>query len=60
MRYDCTCRARAVRSDDIDPPEIQRDRNCPIHGVDPDELRDRKADERRDRRITEPKGLRDD
>ena len=40
----CTCRPRAVHPTDIDPPDIRRDRNCPIHGIDPD----RAYDERRD------------
>ena len=36
----CTCRPRAVRPTDIDPPDIRRDRNCPLHGIDPDRARD--------------------
>lgn len=36
----CTCRPRAVRPTDIDPPEVRRDRNCPLHGIDPDRARD--------------------
>ena len=43
----CTCRPRAVRPTDIDPPEVRRDRNCPIHGIDPDRAReDAMEDER--------------
>lgn len=45
---ECTCTARPVRADDIDPPEPQRDRTCPIHGdlkhVDPDAARERERD----------------
>lgn len=40
----CTCRARAVRPTDIDPPDIRRDRNCPLHGIDPDRARDERRD----------------
>ena len=36
----CTCRPRAVRPTDIDPPDIRRDRDCPLHGIDPDRARD--------------------
>ena len=36
----CTCRPRAVRPTDIDPPDIRRDRNCPLHGIDPDRARE--------------------
>lgn len=40
----CTCRPRAVRPTDIDPPEVRRDRNCPLHGIDPDRARDERRD----------------
>ena len=43
-RRGCTCRARAVRPTDIDPPDIRRDRNCPLHGIDPDAARDDRRD----------------
>ena len=44
---DCTCRARPVRPTDISPPEVTRDRNCPVHsGYDPDVLRDRQRDDK--------------
>lgn len=40
----CTCTARPARATDIDPPEVRRDRRCPIHGdlrhTDPDAARD--------------------
>lgn len=39
-----TCRPRAVRPTDIDPPEVRRDRNCPLHGIDPDRTRDERRD----------------
>lgn len=40
----CTCRPRAVRLTDIEPPDIRRDRNCPLHGIDPDRARDERRD----------------
>ena len=40
----CTCRPRAVRPTDIDPPDIRRDRYCPVHGIDPDRARDERND----------------
>ena len=43
-RRGCTCRARAVRPTDIDPPDIRRNRNCPLHGIDPDRARDERRD----------------
>ena len=43
-RRGCTCRAPMVHALDREPPEVRRDRNCPVHGVDPD----RAYDERRD------------
>ena len=42
----CTCRADPVSIVDIDPPEIRCNRNCPIHGIDPDYERDRMIDDR--------------
>lgn len=36
----CTCRARAARPTDMEPPEVMRDRNCPLHGIDPDRARE--------------------
>lgn len=43
-RRGCTCRPRAVRPTDIDPPEVRRDRYCPLHGIDPDRARDERRD----------------
>lgn len=43
-RRGCTCHARAVRPTDTEPPEVRRDRDCPLHGINPD----RTYDERRD------------
>lgn len=40
----CTCRPRAVRPTDTEPPDIRRDRNCPLHGIDPDRARDERRD----------------
>jgi hypothetical protein len=37
---DCICTAPPVSIVQIDPPEIRRNRNCPVHGVDPDEGRE--------------------
>lgn len=36
----CTCRPRAVRPTDTEPPDVRRDRNCPVHGIDPDRARE--------------------
>jgi len=46
MEMGCSCRARAVRPNDIDPPEIQRDKWCLVHGRDPDAERDKMIDEK--------------
>lgn len=44
MDNGCTCVARPARSTDEVPPEVVRDRRCPVHGdkryVDPDGARD--------------------
>ena len=32
--------APMVRALDREPPDIRRDRNCPLHGIDPDRARD--------------------
>ena len=42
----CTCRAPHVRPNDIDPPEVERDEWCILHGRDPDFERDRMIDDR--------------
>ena len=42
----CSCRARAVRPNDIDPPEVKRDKWCVLHGRDPDYERDRIIDDK--------------
>jgi hypothetical protein len=44
-RQDCTCRMSVVGPTDIDPPEVKRDKWCPVHGRDPDYERDRQIDE---------------
>lgn len=41
---DCTCEAPLAGPTDIDPSEVKLNRNCPMHGIDPDEARDRKSD----------------
>jgi hypothetical protein len=42
---DCTCREQFAGPTDIDPPEGKiRDKNCPVHGIDPDAARDREQD----------------
>jgi hypothetical protein len=41
---DCICAARQPRADDIEPPEVQLNKNCPVHGVDPDDARDAKIE----------------
>ena len=46
---DCICRAPAVHAGMTEPPEVARDKWCPIHGIDPDEARDRKMDMKNDR-----------
>jgi len=43
---DCTCRARPVRPDDISPPEVARNENCPVHGRDWDAVRDQRRDDK--------------
>jgi hypothetical protein len=43
---DCTCCADPASIVDIDPPEIQRSRSCPVHGIDPDYERDCAIDDR--------------
>ena len=43
---DCTCRAPAVSAYDEEPPNKKRDSNCPVHGSDPDRLRDQRMDDR--------------
>lgn len=43
---ECTCRARPVRPTDISPPEVTLDKNCPVHGRDPDYERDRQIDDK--------------
>ena len=48
----CLCRAPFPRPDDIDPPEVQVNKYCELHGRlgrDPDSLRDRMIDDKRDR-----------
>lgn len=44
----CTCPWETVRADMISPPErlTGRNRDCPIHGIDPDYERDRQIDDR--------------
>ena len=45
----CSCRARFARPNDIDPPEVQIDKYCELHGrlgQDPDYLRDRMIDDK--------------
>lgn len=44
----CTCRVAYIWSNAIDPPEPVRDRNCPLHGCepDPDEARERASEDR--------------
>lgn len=44
----CTCETRFAGPTDVDPPEGKiRDRNCPVHGIDPDRERDRIQDDGR-------------
>jgi hypothetical protein len=43
---DCTCHARPVRQDDISPPEVTRNPNCPVHGRDWDAVRDAAIDDK--------------
>jgi hypothetical protein len=43
---DCTCGWTAVGATDIDPPEPKLNRDCPVHGIDPDEAYERWRDER--------------
>ncbi|MGH8261390.1 MAG: hypothetical protein ACREUG_17040 [Steroidobacteraceae bacterium] len=31
----CTCCLSSVYATDIDPPELVRDRDCPMHGEEP-------------------------
>ena len=46
---DCTCRWPSVNSASIEPPDGPiLDRNCPVHGEDPDAARDRQIDDERD------------
>ena len=40
MDAGCTCAPRLARSTDIDPPEPKRDRDCPLHGIDFDRMRE--------------------
>ena len=42
---DCTCREEPISIVMIDPPEIMVDRNCPVHGIDPDAEYERKIDQ---------------
>lgn len=41
---DCICEAPLAGPTDIDPPEVKLNRNCPVHGIDPDYLRDLRDD----------------
>ncbi len=41
----CTCRYETVNSATIDPPDLIRDKWCPLHGRDPDEERERQRDD---------------
>ena len=42
---DCTCRWPSVNSASIEPPDGPiLNRNCPVHGADPDAARDRQMD----------------
>jgi hypothetical protein len=43
---DCTCGWTSVHATDIDPPEPKLNKNCPVHGRDPDEAYERWRDER--------------
>ena len=43
---DCTCRLEPVTPTMINPPEMKRDKNCPVHGRDPDYERDRDIDDK--------------
>lgn len=41
----CTCRWPSVNSASIEPPDGPiLDRNCPVHGENPDDARDRQMD----------------
>ena len=43
---DCTCRWPSVNSASINPPDGPiLNRNCPVHGEDPDAARDRQRDD---------------
>lgn len=40
----CTCTAPPARPTDISPPEVQRNKHCPVHGIDWDALREQRLD----------------
>jgi len=42
---DCTCYVPHAGPRDTEPPELKRDKWCPIHGQDADYLRDRRIDD---------------
>lgn len=46
LAHDCTCRLESVRPDMIDPPEVKRNQNCPVHGRDWDAVRDAAIDDK--------------
>jgi len=48
---DCICGWTTVHSTDIDPPEPKLNRNCPVHGIDPDEAYDRWRDSQSEDKI---------
>ena len=41
---DCTCRLEPVTPTMVSPPEVRRNVNCPVHGIDPDYERERLND----------------
>jgi len=41
----CICRAPVAGPTDIDPPEVKIDRNCSLHGIDPDRAREDRDDQ---------------
>ena len=46
---DCSCRWPSVNSASIEPPDGPvLNRQCPVHGEDPDAARDRQIDDERD------------
>jgi len=53
---DCICGWTTVHATDIDPPEPKLNKNCPVHGRDPDEA----YEEYRDRRSHEAEERYDD